>query len=122
MAFADRQQLFETLNNLTPQELGKLLFAIKPPAGIVPPQVAPQGDRVAALLQWAESTTGRGLNDIQTFLNQLPTLPSPEDIQIQSVALEPDQTRPVLEAWYGREDELNQLTAWQANPKGGGFS
>ena len=88
----------------------------------MPPQVAPQGDRVAALLQWAESTTGRGLNDIQTFLNQLPTLPSPEDIQIQSVALEPDQTRPVLEAWYGREDELNQLTAWQANPKGGGFS
>ena len=67
MAFADRQQLFETLNNLTPQELGKLLFAIKPPAGIVPPQVAPQGDRVAALLQWAESTTGRGLNDIQNL-------------------------------------------------------
>ena len=63
-----------------------------------------------------ESTTGRGLNEIQSFLDRLNTLPSPQDIQIQSVALEPDQTRPVLENWYGRDAELHQLTTWQSNP------
>jgi len=110
-----RKQLSATLSALTPQEFDKLVFALRPPAGLVPPQVAPQGDLVLALLSWAESPTGRGLTEIQTFLNRLDSLPSPQAIQTQSVALEPDQSRPALEAWYGREAELNQLTAWQAD-------
>ncbi|MBD1917339.1 MULTISPECIES: NB-ARC domain-containing protein [Cyanophyceae] len=69
--------MFDSLSNLTPQEFEKLVFALQPPAGIVPGLVAPQGDRVAALLNWAESSTGRGLDKVRRLLGQLDRLLSP---------------------------------------------
>ncbi|MBF2035999.1 MAG: trypsin-like peptidase domain-containing protein [Leptolyngbyaceae cyanobacterium T60_A2020_046] len=41
---------------------------------------------------------------------------SPRQSSIPAVALEPDQTRPVLTHWQGREQELADLSAWLAEP------
>jgi len=67
----DRRQLMTTLNELVPQQFNELIFEIKPPAGIIPPPPASQADRVYALLTWAESPSGIGLNRIQGALNAI---------------------------------------------------
>jgi hypothetical protein len=67
----NRASLFDLLSALTVQEFDRLVFVLQPPAGIVPAQVAPQGSRVAALLSWAESPSGRGLDEIHGLLNEL---------------------------------------------------
>ncbi len=43
----------------------------KPPAGLVPPMPAPQGDRTAALLTWAEAPGGCGLSVLQELLDTI---------------------------------------------------
>jgi len=48
-----------------------LLFAVKPPAGLVPPMPAPQADRASALLTWAEAPGGCGLTAIQEVLKTI---------------------------------------------------
>jgi tetratricopeptide (TPR) repeat protein len=73
----DRAQLFTTLSGLVPGDFAKLLFAIKPPRGLIPGSTAAQAMRVSALLDWAESSTGRGLDEIQDLLSRLDALPSP---------------------------------------------
>ena len=73
-----RFDLFRVLTALTAQELSQLIFALKPPAGIMPSEAAPGGDRVSALLNWAESPTGKGLDEVQALLRQmLPTTELP---------------------------------------------
>jgi tetratricopeptide (TPR) repeat protein len=108
-----RLELFQKLSQLPPQELSKLVFALKPPVEVLYGDQAPMGDKVKALLSWAEGSTGRGLEEVVTLLERIDTLPSPQGSSIQSVALEPDQTRPVLDSWVGREAELQTLTTWQ---------
>jgi hypothetical protein len=67
----ERRKLMQTLNSLVVQQFNELLFDIDPPSGIVPPPPASQGDRVYALLTWAESPTGCKLAGIQEALNRM---------------------------------------------------
>ncbi|MFL6197625.1 MAG: toll/interleukin-1 receptor domain-containing protein [Thermoanaerobaculia bacterium] len=64
----ERFALMGKLNALPPQQLNMLLFALSPPPGLIPPMPAPQGDRVAALLGWAEGPGGCGLGEVQRLL------------------------------------------------------
>ena len=67
----NRTQLFDTLSNLPPADFERLLFAVKPPGGLIPGDIAPQINRVKALLDWAEGSSGRGIGEIWAYLNQL---------------------------------------------------
>ncbi|MEH2444589.1 MAG: CHAT domain-containing protein [Nostoc sp.] len=68
---SDRFALIKLLNDLPPQQLDVLLISIKPTSGVIPPITAPQGDRTAALLRWAEGPTGCGFEQLQSTLNQI---------------------------------------------------
>lgn len=109
----DRLRLFNTLNQLTPQDLNKLIFVLKPPAGVMYGEHAPTGDKVAALLNWAESATGRGLAEVQEVLGQLDQLPSPED---SILIIGPNPYKGLLafdeadqDRYFGRTDEIQTL-------------
>lgn len=71
----NRLQLANALNRLAAPDFEKLLFALKPPAGLVPGPSAPQASRVMALLEWVESPTGPGIASIPPLLDDLDTLP-----------------------------------------------
>ncbi|MFM7448130.1 MAG: pentapeptide repeat-containing protein [Leptolyngbyaceae cyanobacterium] len=71
MSPEERLRLLNRLNQLTAQNLDKLIFALQPPSGILPSDKAAQGDRVVALLSWAESSTGPGLGEVEEFLIKL---------------------------------------------------
>ncbi|HEX7180679.1 MAG TPA: toll/interleukin-1 receptor domain-containing protein [Thermoanaerobaculia bacterium] len=64
----ERFALMGKLNALPPQQLNMILFALRPPPGLIPPMPAPQGDRVVTLLNWAESPGGCGLGEVQRLL------------------------------------------------------
>ena len=66
-----RLALIEELTNVPPQQFNMIMFAVKPPSGIVPPMPAPQGDRSHALLSWAESHNGCGLALVREILAAL---------------------------------------------------
>lgn len=66
-----RGEVMRLLNQLVPQQFNELLFEFNPPSGIIPPYLAPQADRVYALLTWAESATGDGLGRIQEALDKI---------------------------------------------------
>jgi hypothetical protein len=66
-----RLQFIQQLNEIVPQQFNMLLFAVKPPAGLVPPMPAPQADRASALLTWAEAPGGCGLTAIQEVLKTI---------------------------------------------------
>ncbi|NJL57210.1 hypothetical protein HC928_20275, partial [bacterium] len=70
MALDDRNQLFQALSELPRQVFERLLFALKPPAGLVPGPEAPQMNRVKFLLDWAEGSSGRGIDEIRHYLEQ----------------------------------------------------
>ncbi|MGB3491414.1 MAG: serine protease [Elainellaceae cyanobacterium] len=67
----ERLALSRNLNGLTVQEFNEVLFLLDPPKGLIPPPSASQGDRVFALLSWAQSTTGRGLGEVKTALDDI---------------------------------------------------
>jgi predicted NACHT family NTPase len=67
----NRTQIFDTLSNLPTAAFERLLFAVKPPGGLIPGDTAPQMNRVKALLDWAEGSSGRGTGEIQDCLDNL---------------------------------------------------
>ncbi len=71
MAPDERLQLFNNLSAISRQEFERLLFTLNPPAGLVPGPEASQMNRVKALLDWAEGSGGRGLDEVQACFNQL---------------------------------------------------
>lgn len=77
----DRTQLFSALSNLPTQDFERLLFAVKPPGGLVPSPEAPQINRVKALLDWAEGSSGQGIDKVQDCFDKLQngTLPAAFD-------------------------------------------
>jgi hypothetical protein len=99
----DRAQLFQTLSALAAGDFEKLLFALKPAPGLVPGSVAPQASRVAALLEWVESPTGRGLGEIQALLDRLTTLPAPPQVCPHNLP------RSGTKAFVGRDTDLATL-------------
>jgi predicted NACHT family NTPase len=88
MTVDHRLQLFNTLAALPPPTFNKLLFAIRPPDGVVAGPTAPQGDRTAQLVQWAESSPRHGLAFVQDVLNRLDSLPSPPGLPSQTQDIE----------------------------------
>jgi tetratricopeptide (TPR) repeat protein len=75
----DRLGLIQQLNGLSLVQFNAVVFGLQLPAGLMPPPSASQGDRVFALLSWAEGTGGCGLEKVgealQTVLTN-PTQPS----------------------------------------------
>ncbi len=65
----DRLKLMRTLNSLLPQQLEELVVSVNPPGSVIPPATAAQGDRTAALIRWAESPNGIGLQTVQDLLD-----------------------------------------------------
>jgi hypothetical protein len=70
-----RLQLIKKLNGLPPSQFEELLGALNPPAGIVPGPAAGQGARTAALLQWVEGSTGRGLAELEAVYDAIASHP-----------------------------------------------
>jgi TIR domain len=68
---SQRLQFIRQLNAILPQQFNMLLFSVNPEPGLVPPMPAPQGDRTAALLTWAEAPGGCGLSVLQQLLDAI---------------------------------------------------
>lgn len=71
-----RAQLFRNLAALPQPQFEELLFVLNMPPGVVGGDRAPQGDRVADLLPWAEGPTGCGLEAVKTAFQNLPRTPN----------------------------------------------
>ena len=99
----DRTQLFDTLSNLPPAAFERLLFALKPPGGLIPGDTAPQMNRVKALLDWAEGSSGRGTDEICAYLNQLQ----------QGTLLIQNQDLPNFQPYLQSILENEDYTEWQ---------
>jgi hypothetical protein len=67
----DRLGLINALNDLPVAQFNDLLVKLQPPAGLIPNPSAPQGDRVIALLKWAEGAEGSGLDKVHAELQQV---------------------------------------------------
>ena len=63
-----RLKLMQRLSGLPNPQFEQIVFALQPPAGSIPGASAPLGDRVAALLNWAEGTGGCGLETVEAVL------------------------------------------------------
>lgn len=67
--YQKRMELFSLLSSLPGPQFEQIVFTLRPPAGNVPPPPAPLGQRVAALLEWAESPIGCSLEALETVVN-----------------------------------------------------
>lgn len=69
----DRTKLYQFLLSLPGPQFDAVVFDLNPPRGNLPPSSAPQGDRVAALLNWVESPIGPAtkLEALRTSLDNL---------------------------------------------------
>lgn len=63
--------LVRSLSGLPAAQVEQLIFAMKPPFGVVPPSSAPVATRIAALLNWCEGSSGPGLRELQKCLDSL---------------------------------------------------
>ena len=67
----DRTQLFDSLSNLSPAAFDRLLLAVNMPRMNRAGAAAKIGDQVSALLEWADSNIGPGLEAIAHHLAEL---------------------------------------------------
>ncbi|WP_013335085.1 hypothetical protein [Gloeothece verrucosa] len=81
---SERLKLIKTLNAIAPEQLEMIIFTLSPPAGLIPPLPASQGQRVSALLNWASGPGGCGLAEVQQFLNEIINLNSYSNYQQSS--------------------------------------
>ena len=83
LSTSQRLEFISQLNAILPQHFNMLLFAVKPPVGLIPPVPAAQANRSIALLMWAEGPGGCGLSVLRELLDKIVT-PSPCGIVEQS--------------------------------------
>ena len=69
-----RLELAELLAELPDTQFKKMIFALRPPSGILPGDTAPQGDRAVALLTWAEGI-GTGIPELLQILELITGTP-----------------------------------------------
>ena len=69
LSSVERLQLIRTLNGLPVTQFEELVFGLNPPPGVVPPDIAAQGNRTSILLQWSEGPTGPGLAAVHEILS-----------------------------------------------------
>ena len=67
----ERLELFRTINGLPQAQFEALVFALKLPAGVMPPVQDASGNRVKALLDWAEGSTGPGIQTVRELLDEI---------------------------------------------------
>ena len=88
----NRLSFFQTLSRLTVPEFEQLVFTLNPPAGVIPGSAAAQGNRVSALLEWAEGPTGCSLETVQQTLEALANDTQTDlDRQADSVSSKPSK-------------------------------
>ena len=66
-----RLTLFQLLSSLPGPQFDQIIFVLKPPSGNIPSASAPLAQRVSALLEWAESPIGCGLEPLNQTLNSI---------------------------------------------------
>ncbi|MEM0982225.1 MAG: toll/interleukin-1 receptor domain-containing protein [Cyanobacteria bacterium P01_H01_bin.58] len=66
-----RLDLFQLLSNLPGPTFESIVYALNVPPPLMPPPVAPQGQRVPALLNWAQSPVGCGLDELETVVSNM---------------------------------------------------
>ena len=64
-----RLALFRLLSNLPGPTFDAIVYALNVPPSLLPPAVAAQGQRVPALLNWAESPVGCGLSELEAVVD-----------------------------------------------------
>ena len=64
-----RLALFQLLSNLPGPTFEAIVYAVKALTPLMPPGLAPQGQRVPALLNWAQSPVGCGLDKLEAVIN-----------------------------------------------------
>lgn len=106
-----RLRLFQVLSELPNAQLEQILFVLKPPAGVVPGASAPQGERVAALVQWAEGPGGCGLSALTGMVESL--VPGFDSQTMQSRGSMPRGTRVSGNKMLGKQQsiQVTQLNA-----------
>lgn len=67
--YIERHRLIKALEALVESQFEALKFTLNPPNGQIPPSLSDQNSRIYALLRWAESPTGPGLEKVRTVLN-----------------------------------------------------
>ena len=83
----DRLLLIQSLNALPSAQFDELIFALQPPKGNIPGNTAPQSSRSTALLEWAESSIGPGLQALEELLNKFVAKKSKTAEQFLSFAI-----------------------------------
>ncbi len=90
-SYGDRTQLFDALSNLSPHYLERLMVGVNMPRMNRAGAAAKIGDQVSALLEWADSNLGPGLDEIRNYLNHLQNGTGPIDFDfsgyLQAVCL-----------------------------------
>jgi hypothetical protein len=71
LSLRERLVLVQTLSGLPAAQVEQLIFAMKPPTGVVSPSSAPVANRIAELLGWCEGSSGPGLRELQNCLDSL---------------------------------------------------
>ncbi|MEA5451933.1 tetratricopeptide repeat protein [Leptolyngbya sp. CCNP1308] len=103
-----RLNLIRTLNGLPGPQFGELAFSLNPPPGIIPPDIAAQGNRTSILLQWAEGTGGPGLAVVQELLSEILGEPNPAALNTANAG--PLFLAPRRNPFFtGREELLEQV-------------
>ncbi len=67
----ERLELIQTLNAVPVETFNTLVFVLSPPAGLIAPMPAPQGQRSSQLLAWAESPGGCTLRSVEQLMGRL---------------------------------------------------
>lgn len=66
-----RLALFQLLSSLPGPTFDSIVYALNVPPALMPPSMAPQGQRVPALLSWAQSPVGCGLDELNAVVNSV---------------------------------------------------
>ncbi|MGD1860230.1 MAG: NACHT domain-containing protein, partial [Leptolyngbyaceae cyanobacterium] len=111
-AYQQRFRLIQRLSQLSSAQLDQVIFALAAPSSLVPPATAKPGDRVSALLQWAESEIGCGTEQVEQTLNEVvnhsgsPT-PAPVSPERRDVSAGGSVDRSILVSGDGNSIKIN---------------
>lgn len=109
LSLRERVALVRTLSGLPAAQVEQLIFAMKPPFGVVPPSSAPVATRTAELLNWCEGSSGPGLRELQKCLDSL--------LIDEKTALSSPLSPVESELFYGHKKHARSRDSNQSNTK-----
>lgn len=71
----EKRALVQHLNDLSPSDFEELRYILGAPHGVIPGHMAPQKSRGVALLEWAESPGGCGIDEVYESIYGHPYYP-----------------------------------------------